>query len=78
MKVIFIFPGILAFLYILIDGMDFFYQQFSNRKKLIYCLDKLLISLLVLYCIDIFYLEIQLSVQIIIKQLWFFLENYLL
>lgn len=73
MKVIFIFPGILAFLYILIDGMDFFYQQFSNRKKLLYCLDKLVISLLVLYCIDIFYLEIQLSVQIVIKQLWLFL-----
>lgn len=77
MKVIFIFPGILAFLYLLIDGMDFFYQRFSNRKKLIYCLDKLLISLLMLYCIDIFYLEIQLSVQIIIKRLWFFLESYL-
>jgi hypothetical protein len=78
MKVIFIFPGILAFLYILIDGMDFIYQQFSNRKKLIYCLDKLIIGLLVLYCIDIFYLTIQLSVQIILKRLWFFLENYLL
>jgi hypothetical protein len=78
MKVIFVFPGLLAFLYILIDGMDFFYQRFSNYKKFIYCVDKLLISLLILYCIDIFYLKMQLSVQIIMKRLWFLLEGYLL
>lgn len=65
MKAIFIFPGLLSFLYILIEGMNFFYQKFSSLKKIIYVSNLLLVTLVFLYCIDILYLISHLSMNIL-------------
>lgn len=61
MKAIFIFPGLLCFLYLLIHGMNFIYRKFESHKKLILCLDISLVSLVILYCGDVLSLIIQLS-----------------
>ncbi len=62
MKAIFIFPGLLAFLFAIMFGMDYIYKRFTNNRKLMYSLNISLFSLLTLYCADVAYLIIQLSV----------------
>ena len=62
MKAIFIFPGLIAFLYTIMYGMDYIYKKINGKRKLLYSLNISLLSLVTLYCIDVVYLIIQLSV----------------
>jgi Dolichyl-phosphate-mannose-protein mannosyltransferase len=63
MKAIFILPGLLGLLTLFARECDAFYRRFADPKAVRLCADMMLISLLVLYTVDILILIGQLGFQ---------------
>jgi hypothetical protein len=61
MKIIYVLPGLISFFYLLLDGMQWFYDSILRNRKAEMLVDTILIGLLALYFLDIVYLIFQLT-----------------
>ncbi len=62
MKIIYIFPYLLSFVYFFMEGYDFFVRKMTSHPFVLFMSDAIMSLLLSLFCIDIIYLIQQLAV----------------